>query len=53
MDELFDEYNDQDATSCACGDYNAYEEREVFNDREYDYEADYPFDYSEDIRFDY
>jgi hypothetical protein len=28
----FDEYNDWDATSCANGDYNAWEEEQVFLD---------------------
>ena len=32
--EDFDEYNDSDATACANGDYNSFEEREVFNDGE-------------------
>jgi hypothetical protein len=40
--EEFNEYNDWDATSCV-DDYNAYEEREVFNDHEGD-EDDFPFD---------
>ena len=30
----FNEYNDQDATDCANGDYNVFEEREIFNDNE-------------------
>jgi len=37
---MFDEYNDQDATDCANGDYNVYEEREVFNDHEGDEESE-------------
>lgn len=32
--DSFDEFNDPDATSCALGDYNAFEDREVFNDGE-------------------
>jgi hypothetical protein len=30
--DSFDEYNDWDATSCANGDYNAWEEEQVFLD---------------------
>lgn len=30
----FNEYNDQDATDCANGDYNTWEENEVFHDNE-------------------
>jgi hypothetical protein len=30
----FDEYNDTDATSCATGDYNEFEERELARDNE-------------------
>lgn len=30
----YDEFNDWDATSCANGDYNAWEEEQVFQDRE-------------------
>jgi len=33
-DDEFNEFNDQDATDCANGDYNTQEEREVFNDNE-------------------
>jgi hypothetical protein len=32
--EPFDEYGDQDAISCANGDYNAFEEQQVFLDNE-------------------
>ena len=31
----FDEYNDWDATACANGDYNTWEENEIFNDNEF------------------
>lgn len=37
----FDEFNDWDATSCANGDYNAWEEEQVYRDHEGD---DYPTD---------
>lgn len=49
-DELFDEYGDTDAISCSCGDYNAFEEREVFHDREWEQDFDYEdsYDYPED-----
>ena len=33
-DGAFDEFNDQDATDCANGDYNTWEENEVFHDNE-------------------
>jgi hypothetical protein len=29
MDDEFNEYNDQDATDCANGDYNVWEENEL------------------------
>lgn len=34
MYEEFNEYNDWDATSCANGDYNNFEDNEVFHDNE-------------------
>lgn len=34
MYDDFDEFNDWDATSCANGDYNAWEEEQVFRDHE-------------------
>jgi hypothetical protein len=36
----FDEYNDWDATSCANGDYNAFEEEQVFQDGVLERKAD-------------
>lgn len=33
---MFDEYGDQDAMDCADGDYNTWEENQVFLDREGD-----------------
>lgn len=44
--EGFDEFGDLDATSCANGDYNAFEEEQIFQDRE-DFddrdEPEYPY----------
>ena len=37
FEEPFDEFNDWDATQCAEGDYNAWEEEQVFQDHEGDY----------------
>lgn len=34
--EEYDEYGDWDAISCANGDYNAWEEEQVFLDREWE-----------------
>ena len=34
QEEMFSEYGDQDAISCSCGDYNTFEENEIFNDHE-------------------
>lgn len=48
--DSFDEYNDPDATSCALGDYNAFEEREVFNDHE-DREPDFCMDLDDETVF--
>ena len=31
----YDEYNDLDATACACGDYNTWEENQIFLDDEF------------------
>lgn len=42
MDE-FNEYGDLDAISCANGDYNAFEENQVFLDHEGE-EDEFPFD---------
>ena len=36
FEEPFDEYNDFDATACANGDYNTFEENQVFLDHEGD-----------------
>ena len=34
--EFYDEYGDLDAIACANGDYNTFEENQVFMDREWD-----------------
>jgi hypothetical protein len=39
----FNEYGDLDAISCANGDFNTWEENQVFLDHE-GYEDDFPFD---------
>ncbi len=56
MDEYpeYDEYNDLDATSCANGDYNAWEENQVFLDHEGDDDEvgaddDYDGEYEPDL----
>jgi hypothetical protein len=51
MEDDFNEYNDQDATDCANGDYNTWEENELAQDNEggdFDYENDYPDGETED-----
>lgn len=45
--ELFNEYCDPDATACALGDYNTWEENQVFMDREWEDDFD-DRDYFED-----
>jgi hypothetical protein len=35
-DMEYNEYNDPDATSCAEGDYNTWEENQVFMDNEFE-----------------
>jgi hypothetical protein len=44
-DYNFDEYNDFDATSCALGDYNSFEERELCYDNRYDDDSDEYYEY--------
>jgi hypothetical protein len=51
MEDDFNEYNDQDATDCANGDYNTWEENELARDNEggdFDHENDYPDGETED-----
>ncbi len=54
MEYDFNEYNDPDATACALGDYNAWEDEQVFLDDEGRWDAeDYNgYDDYED-RYDY
>lgn len=51
--EEFNEYNDFDATSCALGDYNAWEEEQVFQDREGDDDWSDNSDYEDDHEREY
>jgi hypothetical protein len=46
----FNEYNDPDATACAGGDYNTWEENELANDNELDdtQDDDGPIDFESD-----
>jgi hypothetical protein len=50
FNDFTSEYNDPDATACACGDYNTWEENQVFLDHEWD---DYlpPDDYYNDLDY--
>jgi hypothetical protein len=32
VEQEFNEYNDPDATACACGDYNTFEEGQCFGE---------------------
>ena len=55
MEDSFNEYGDFDAISCATGDYNAHEDREVFLDDVHDREDWGPEDWDDeepDCRFD-
>ena len=54
MEDSHDEYGDLDAISCATGDYNTLEDREVFLDECLDREDCDPEDWDEepDCRYD-
>lgn len=38
--DLYDEYMDQDAIACANGDYNTWEENQLFYEDEYEVDCD-------------
>lgn len=48
----FDEYGDWDAMQCSAGDYNAFEENQIFLDEAYERDDDY-YDYPYDDPYDY
>ena len=50
--EFYDEYLDLDAIACANGDYNTFEENQVFMDREWD-DSPFGFDDYGDLDPDY